>query len=348
MQNFDCLDRKCKITERGNIFIELPFDPRLSHFVVSAHEQYGNGEMASNIAAILSAPGSIFFMGGGKAGRDEVKKRIADEGAKYESDLLYLQSIYHSWFEAGKVDLTSLTCNSCAKKIPSCLVKRNNGCRPCRTRHSTKYGLNNKIMEMIHKNVVSVMSILKRKMIKISQGDCVDIDPVEVIGRCLLGGFEDQLGQMVLPNNPKAGAYLLSSAIKAQLSNSTSLAVARGKIGAPQFFVSMLVTQIPKGMTIADHAHPIKENWLTPSQLEKISKHSLQMSLCYSHENLNKRFLKHVQKQITSTPISKACSGLETFITCYYDPDKNAICVFAPKEIYLISIIMLKRLLIQN
>ena len=100
--SFHCLDTKYKITKKGSIFSELPFDPRLSHFVVSAQEQHGKGELASNIAAILSAPGSIFFMGGGKAGRDEVKKRMADESAKIESDLLYLQSIHQCWFEAAR------------------------------------------------------------------------------------------------------------------------------------------------------------------------------------------------------------------------------------------------------
>lgn len=328
LQQFGCLDARQKITEKGKVFIDLPFDPRLSHFVVSAHEQYGKGEMASHIAAILSAPGSIFFMGGGKEGRNELKKRVADEGASYESDLLYLQSIYHRWYEIGRVNLETLICNNCAKKLPSCKVIRNSGCQPCRRRHCTEQGLNNKIMEIILKNVELVTKILKGRCASRN----VVISDIEVVGRCLLGGFEDQIGQMVLPHDPKAGAYLVSNAMKVHLSSSTALAIARAKTGAPLFFISMVVTQIPNGMTIAEQAHPIHKDWLTHSQIESVSKKSLQMVQCYIHTNLNKRFLKYLQNKIPEIP---TFDGLEQFISCYYDyeSDRNAVCVSAPKEI---------------
>lgn len=184
------------------------------------------------------------------------------------------------------------------------------------------------------------MTILERTKIKKLQGASanelskdVNTDSMEVIGRCLLEGFEDQLCKMVWPDNPKAGAYIVSSVMKAHLSNSTALAIARGKKGARPLFIPMLVTQIPNGLTIADHAHPIKEAWLTPSQLQKATKSFLQMEVCYSHVNLNKRFLTHLQKQLALIPVNEAYNGLEKFISCYYDSDKNAVCVSAPKEI---------------
>ena len=335
LKSFDCLDTECNITERGKFFNRLPFDPRLSHFVATAQEQYGQGKVASSIAAILSAPGSLFFMAGGKAGRYEVKKRMADEAAKYESDLLYLLSVYYSWVQAGSaIDKATSICNGCSRKIPFHLMKRNNGCRPCRTRHSNTQGLNSKIMEIIHKNDASVMAILQNRRVSLNElSNDSDVDNLEILGRCLLGAFQDQLGHMVLPCNPKAGAYLVFSSMKAHLSHSTALAIARAKTGAPPYFVAMSITKIPNGMTIADRAHPIKEVWLTQLQLEQISKHSLQMSICYCRENLNKRFLKHLQTQISSLEIMEEKKHLIEFISCYYDSEKNAICVSAPQVI---------------
>eukprot|EP00731_Ephydatia_muelleri_P014667 Em0008g387a len=151
--------------------------------------------------------------------------------------------------------------------------------------------------------------------------------------RCLLGAFQEQLGHMILPCNPKAGAYLIFSSMKAHLSHSTALAIARAKTGAPPYFVAMSITKIPNGMTIADRAHPIKEHWLTRLQLEQILKHSLEMSICYCRENLSKRFLKHIQTQIASIKIGEEKKHLVEFVSCYYDSDKNAVCVSAPKDI---------------
>lgn len=337
---FDCLDTKYNITERGKFFNDLSFDPRLSHFVATAQEQYGQGRVASSIAAILSAPGSLYFMGGGKAGRDEVKKRMADEAAKYESDLLYLLSVYCSWIQAGSVDKATSICNGCSKKIPLHLMQRNIGCRSCRIRHSNTQGLNNKIMEIVHKNDDFVMKILhSRKIRKLGETSVSElsndnyVDNLEIIGRCLLGAFQEQLGHMILPCNPKAGAYLIFSSMKAHLSHSTALAIARAKTGAPPYFVAMSITKIPNGMTIADRAHPIKEHWLTRLQLEQILKHSLEMSICYCRENLSKRFLKHIQTQIASIKIGEEKKHLVEFVSCYYDSDKNAVCVSAPKDI---------------
>ncbi|KAL5491682.1 hypothetical protein EMCRGX_G017014 [Ephydatia muelleri] len=112
-----------------------------------------------------------------------------------------------------------------------------------------------------------------------------------------------------------------------------SLAIARAKTGAPPYFVAMSITKIPNGMTIADRAHPIKEHWLTRLQLEQILKHSLEMSICYCRENLSKRFLKHIQTQIASIKIGEEKKHLVEFVSCYYDSDKNAVCVSAPKDI---------------
>ena len=59
----ECLENtpEHKITQRGKLFAELPFDPRMSNFVMTAHEKFNQAEMCIIIAAILTAPVNIAF-----------------------------------------------------------------------------------------------------------------------------------------------------------------------------------------------------------------------------------------------------------------------------------------------
>lgn len=68
----------CPPYRRGELFSELPLDPRWSEFVAQSHERHGLLETAAAVAAVVSAPGSIFFMGGtDKAKKDEARRKIS-------------------------------------------------------------------------------------------------------------------------------------------------------------------------------------------------------------------------------------------------------------------------------
>ncbi|GCA65055.1 hypothetical protein KIPB_016120, partial [Kipferlia bialata] len=108
LEDLKCLQRN-QITERGKLFVEMPFDPRLSHFVVSAAERDAL-VLATEIAAIVTAPGSIFFMGGDKKG---AKSRVAEGASKHQSDLLHRAEVYRQWFNCGVV--RNGKCESCGK-----------------------------------------------------------------------------------------------------------------------------------------------------------------------------------------------------------------------------------------
>lgn len=53
-----CLEKspKNRITNRGKLFAELPFDPRMSNFLITGHEIYDQAENCAIIASILTAP----------------------------------------------------------------------------------------------------------------------------------------------------------------------------------------------------------------------------------------------------------------------------------------------------
>jgi len=58
LKELGCLDDspKNQITTRGRQFAELPYDPRMSNFVMMAHEKFDEGENCAIIASILTAP----------------------------------------------------------------------------------------------------------------------------------------------------------------------------------------------------------------------------------------------------------------------------------------------------
>ena len=57
LKDFACLEGQMnEITKKGKLFVDLLFDPRMSNFLVTAHEKYGESENCAVIAAILTAP----------------------------------------------------------------------------------------------------------------------------------------------------------------------------------------------------------------------------------------------------------------------------------------------------
>ena len=64
---FQCLDiivitKENKITSRGKLFSELPFDPRISNFILNGHEKFNEVEICAIIAAILTAPVNLNYL----------------------------------------------------------------------------------------------------------------------------------------------------------------------------------------------------------------------------------------------------------------------------------------------
>lgn len=190
-------------TERGNLFAELPYDPRMSQFVMCCHEKFNHLSLGLDIAALLAAPGSIFFMGGSSMeARNEAKIRISDAAAHHDSDLLFFRSVYRSWLEAGAVDMESC-CSTCHRKVASGLVLREGGCRGCRSAYAAKNGLNNKvppppfysltvllkILDMVRQTTTSAEKIIlsARRSAKARDAafEGMQVDEEEAVGRSL-------------------------------------------------------------------------------------------------------------------------------------------------------------------
>jgi len=90
LKDLKCLTPAGDITQRGRTFFDLPFDPRLSNFVITAHEVYNAGTIATAIATVSSAPGSIFFTGGStKEAKQKAREKVSVKAAEHYSDILF-------------------------------------------------------------------------------------------------------------------------------------------------------------------------------------------------------------------------------------------------------------------
>lgn len=161
LRRLGCLEGT-RITKRGELFSDLPFEPRLSWFVHECHERYGTLEAAARVAAILSAPGSVFYMGGAnQEAKDEAKRRVALSSAQHESDLLHLLQVFKEWKDKGD-NITNGACQGCDK--PPRRGKKGSApaCRSCRIDYAMSEGLNNKCLEAVEQTASTVVDTVGR------------------------------------------------------------------------------------------------------------------------------------------------------------------------------------------
>ncbi|CAF1053309.1 unnamed protein product [Didymodactylos carnosus] len=255
--------------KRGKLFTKLCFDPRLSSFILDADEKYNRLYLATTIAAILSAPGSIFYFG--SQDRNEVKARIASGAIEYDSDLMYLNEVYKSWKEARN-------CVGCKQKTIN-----DGSCRSCGVEFSLKKGLNNKLLEIIKKTYDSTIEIIGRGRTRNIQHTKSDFD---VIGECLSQAFPEQIGHVLVPHLPDHGVRLIYSNTRARISD-TSAFLQRIRSQPFHTFISMTITILPFNDCIVERLHPLSG----PPSL----KEGEEIVPVYSTENVGSEFNNRIK-----------------------------------------------------
>ena len=241
------------VHEYGRLFSELPFDPRLSAFVVTCHLEFNKLELASVIAAILSAPGNIYFMGGGtKEAKEEARRRVSTRASRFDSDLLCMADVFSGWYSAGMTNDKGM-CVHCNRKCPG-----SKGCRPCRVKYSNSEGLNNKVLDVVMNTSRSVKEIIgKARLSTTSVGKVKhDADDTQAVSECLERYFSEQLGEVLVPEHPPDGVRLDNVNVRARITNSSSF-LQKVRENPFRSFVALSVTQIPSGEYIIDRLHPV-------------------------------------------------------------------------------------------
>jgi len=364
LKRLECLDHKEELTERGKLFSDLPFDPRLSNFVLTAHQKYQKLELASTIAAILTAPGKIFLMGGAnKDAKEEAQRRIALKASQHHSDLLNHYSIFKEWETQGLPN--GNCCQTCHQKI-----SKKGSCKKCCVKFAVQEGLNNKILEIIQQTRRQVTKIIhqhslskndkrskKNKEDQEDQEDDDDEDDDEdededrekkegnqqkkiffdqndelVVAYCLIDGFPEQIGQALVPSSPSEGIRITHSDVAAIITRS-SCALQRVDSNPPEFYIAMSVTFHPSGFYGAENLHPVKgpcANLVRERDQGKL----FNMKLVFEQHNIGKYIFDCFKREMDTLRKSREKKDQWIkWVKSVYSPQSSTLKVYAPDHI---------------
>eukprot|EP01032_Pedospumella_encystans_P008904 gene8904-10522_t len=328
LRQLGCLTVAGDVTALGNLFNDLPFDPRLSRFVMDMHEA-GHTQVGVEIAALISAPGSVHFMGGSdKIVKQEKQRKIAVATTAFDSDLLFLHSVYDAWKGAGTVSAGK--CLSCTKKAQPL------GCSRCRTSLARTEGLNNMVCEAVLRTCRDVSTRLNQYLGELklanSPSPHTAVTLSEAIGRALVVNFPEQVCEVLLPSNPDLGAHIFGSGMKGQFSDQSC--VSNNRALTSTHVLAMSVMQTPSGILVLNNCHPLQAVALPFNVLEQLSTQSVSLTKCFERTNLHLRFKSIVQQTLVGFMSSKDSKGLGRFILCVYDRGvSNQLTVYAPRAI---------------
>jgi hypothetical protein len=132
------------------------------------------------------------------------------------------------------------------------------------------------VLNSVHDTINSTLEQVKRhKDVFAFKGHTPTGDDDEVVGRCLLASFAEQLGQMLIPSDPGTGVFLLSNRqLRGRLEETSVLKqnvmAARTRSGGHEcgLFITMNATLIPSGnihLRTAPSAHTCLINRLDRS-----------------------------------------------------------------------------------
>eukprot|EP01062_Namystynia_karyoxenos_P043096 TRINITY_DN3154_c0_g1_i4.p1 TRINITY_DN3154_c0_g1~~TRINITY_DN3154_c0_g1_i4.p1 ORF type:complete len:2283 (+),score=455.23 TRINITY_DN3154_c0_g1_i4:912-7760(+) len=236
------LNDRREVTDAGLLFSDLPFDPRLSRFILDCARE-GKLNEAIEVASLLTAPGSIYFMGGTQKKR--AQDAVAFEAAEHSSDLIHMLSWYRRWLRADKG----------AKSQPIA--------RRMRVQYSSDHHLNNKVLEIAKDTVRDVGNLIRRQRFmprSVKPADEVDDD--EVIGKALCQAFHaERLGEVLVLGRPDLDLRLVASDARAQVSQQSYFVNSKCE---DSVVMGMEVTKLPNGKLIVNQLHPVKQEWMAP------------------------------------------------------------------------------------
>ncbi|UJR19686.1 hypothetical protein I4U23_022820 [Adineta vaga] len=260
LTKLQCINEQ-KITKRGELFTELSLDPRLSSFIVDVYLEYKTLlELVVAIVAILSAPGTIFFMGGNK---EEARTRMALQAHSHKSDLMHLYSVYNAWKNASGNELHG-KCSKCTKFIKYCV---------CRIKYSNENNLNNKILQHIYTSCLSIIKQIRNAR-WIQPRNEMSEDTNKILGIHLTKLFPEQCGYLLVPQMPTEGVRLVATDIRANITNTSVFMQKLNKDSDRelyQYFVAMTITQLPSGNYIIERLHPIpRSNVMIQSSIQNL------------------------------------------------------------------------------
>ncbi|CAF3598550.1 unnamed protein product [Rotaria sp. Silwood1] len=252
LKDLSCIDDDQIITKQGKLFAKLGLDPRYSAFLIDTYLEHAEIlELVVTIVAILSAPGSLFSVGGlTDEEKQFVQNRIVDGAKKHDSDLLHFVSIYKNWHIAGALDPIKRTCLTCRKTW-----KMEYSCRECRAAHSRSVLLNNKILNIVENVYHDLIETINGSRWQLNPESLSNANESDIIGSNLYKYFSNQYGIFRRTNKTKLNAHMVEKGFDAGISD-TSIFAHRATTNP--HFIAMSLVKLSSGRYLVDRLHPFQ------------------------------------------------------------------------------------------
>ncbi|KAL0224148.1 hypothetical protein P9112_003538 [Eukaryota sp. TZLM1-RC] len=253
LESFGCIKSYCEVNELGRFFFEQSLDVRLSFFVYLCG-CHGYLEEGALIASIISAPGSIFFFGQDtQKQRQEVQTKRKELASNFESDLLFLCSVYSQWKKVAD------------KKMNMAKI------------YAMENALNNKICTMVRLTTSQVTRNFKNAQLfeEVLSNDRENSDLSNVISGALVRCFSEQICQFLDSSIPgRTDVFLLDSSLKGRIARESCLF---SKKPSSNYGVGLSITD--NGISaFVNLIHQINSSFIPAKLLDSIQNKSIQLS----------------------------------------------------------------------
>jgi HrpA-like RNA helicase len=290
--NFDGANlRDCKITDKGRLLLELPFEPRWAGFVYNVSQFDENACMqAICVAALLNATGSLFLSASTTEEKKYRKELIGDMCKERLGDVDFHTRVFLAWQSQAKVPVDSDICSVC---LTACGAHTRAAC-VCQRKFAAERLLNMAVIEHIQ-SVVSracKTSIVQygARGVDHNVAQAYDVTTGELIARCLMQSFPERVFWVPLPTQIQQGIVSPRGEIT-HLSDGTVFMCTIQASPVRAVFVNKLVKI--KDRILAEGLEPVRpEQWAQQQPFQGLSLTSQMQSL-----NIHNDFARSVHTE---------------------------------------------------
>ena len=252
LKGLSCIDTDYNVTRRGELFNALTCDPRYSAFLVDTYLEHGPIlELVANIVAILTVQNfRADTLGAIEEEKVAAQNRVIDGAKTYDSDLLYLVSIFKEWRNSGSIDPATSTCQICHVRST-----KQDSCPSCRAAYSRMYLLNNRSLCTIENLYNVVTNVVTSPRWGLTPGSLADPKESDIIGTSLCKHFPERWGHFLETRTMTEDATMIKNRFQARLSNNSVFSHRR--IINPHF-IAMSVVELSNNRYSIDLLHPFR------------------------------------------------------------------------------------------
>ncbi|CAF5040760.1 unnamed protein product, partial [Rotaria sp. Silwood1] len=217
LKELSCIDTDHFITQRGQLFNELGFDPCYSAFLVDTYLEHGPIlDLLASVVPILTTPSFRSDMVGAlEEEKQAARNRVIDGAKEHYSDLLYLVSIFKKWCASGSIDPVTRSCQICHMRST-----KESSCASCRAAYSRMHLLNNRVLCIIENLYETTIKVLTNPHWQLNPGTLVDANESDILGINLVKHFPGRRGQILPIRARFKDAVMVQSGFYAALSDS--------------------------------------------------------------------------------------------------------------------------------